>query len=218
MEVEWLGHASFLIRTADGKKILTDPYKSGSYGGAVGYGEIEEVVDVVTVSHEHDDHFGVSELKGSPQLVTEAAEQTVMGVKFKGIPTHHDTQEGAERGRNTIFTFEVEGMKVCHLGDLGHTLSSEAVSEIGEVDILLIPVGGFYTIGAEEAGRVVDQLSPRLVIPMHYKTEVLGFPIDPVDKFLEGKEKVRRVAGSVLTVTKKELPPEREIVVLEHAL
>ena len=218
MEVQWLGHACFLIRTADGKKILTDPYKSGSYGGAVGYGPIGEVVDVVTVSHEHDDHFGVSELKGNPQVIAEQAEETVTGIRFKGIPTHHDTEEGAERGENTVFTFEVEGIKVCHLGDLGHTLSPETVAEIGQVDVLLIPVGGVYTIDAEEAERVVGQLNPRLVVPMHYKTEALGFPIDPVDRFLQGKERVRRVDGSVLKITKEELPAEREIVVLKHAL
>ncbi len=218
MKVRWLGHASFLISTDDGKKILTDPYKPGSYDGAVGYGRIEDVVDIAAVSHDHDDHCGTEELAGNPRIVKEAGEQSVMGLPFTGIRTHHDTQGGAERGENTIFTFEVDGVRVCHLGDLGHVLSEADIAGIGRVDVLLVPVGGHFTIGPEEATRVVEQLKPRVVIPMHYKTEVLGFPIEGVDRFLEGKERVRRAEGSDIEITKESLPSETEIVVLQHAL
>lgn len=218
MEIKWLGHACFLITAHDGKKILTDPYKPGSYGGAVGYGKIEDVVDIVTVSHTHDDHCGTSELNGSPQIIGEPGEHTVQGIKFKGIASYHDTKKGSERGKNIIFTFEVDEMNVCHLGDLGHTLTDEIASEIGKVDILLIPVGGFYTIDANEATEVVAKLNPHIVIPMHYKTEVLGFPIDSVERFLEGKERVKRVGSSTLEIKKEGIPTETEIVVLEHAL
>lgn len=218
MEIKWLGHACFLITTQAGKKILTDPYKSGSYDGALGYGRIEEVVDVVTVSHAHDDHCGTSELSGTPQIVDEFGEHNLMSIRFMGIPTYHDAKKGAERGKNLVFTFEVDGMKICHLGDLGHLLSEETVSEIGKVDILLVPVGGFYTIDANEATQVVDELAPHIVIPMHYKTEVLGFPIDSVERFLEGKERVKRVGGSTVEIKKENIPSEREIIVFEHAL
>lgn len=218
MEIKWLGHASFLITTQDGKSILTDPYRPGSFDGAVGYGAIEEVVDVVTASHGHDDHYGISELNGSPQVVEEAAVHTAMGIEFKGIATYHDAKKGAERGKNTIFVFEVEGIRICHLGDLGHTLSDKTASEIGKVDVLLIPVGGFYTIDANEATQIVNKLGPSIVIPMHYKTEVLGFPIDGVEKFLEGKGRVKRVDSSVFEIKKESIPQERQIIVLKHAL
>jgi L-ascorbate metabolism protein UlaG (beta-lactamase superfamily) len=218
MKVRWLGHASFLISTGDGKRILTDPYTPGSYDGAVGYGRIEDVVDIAAVSHSHDDHCGTDELVGSPQIVKEPGEHTVMGITFTGVSTHHDRQGGAERGENTIFAFEADGVRVCHLGDLGHVLSEEDVLSIGNVDLLLIPVGGHFTIDADEATRVVEQLKPRLVIPMHYKTEALGFPIEGVDRFLQGKDRVRRVEGAELEVTRDNLPRETEIIVLQHAL
>lgn len=218
MQVKWLGHACFLITTEDGKKILTDPYISGSYGGAVGYGSIEEIVDIVTVSHAHDDHCGIAGLKGSPQVIREPADHTAMGIHFKGIPTYHDDQEGSERGQNIVFVFEVEGIRICHLGDLGHGLGEKTVSEIGKVDVLLAPVGGFYTIDADQATQVVNVLNPHIVIPMHYKTEALGFPIDGVERFLEGKEGIREVASSRLEIRKETIPAQREIVVLEHAL
>jgi L-ascorbate metabolism protein UlaG (beta-lactamase superfamily) len=218
MHIEWLGHASFLITTRAGKKILTDPYTAGSYGGAVGYGKIDIPVDVVTVSHAHDDHCGVTDLKGSPEVINESEGRTTTGLCFEGIRTYHDGQHGTERGENIIFVIEAEGMRICHLGDLGHPLDDTTVSRIGKVDVLLIPVGGVYTIDADQATHVVAALNPRVVIPMHYKTEVLGFPIDGVERFLKGKEGIKRVGRSGIEIEKDALPKEREIIVLEHAL
>ena len=218
MEIKWLGHASFLITTRSGTKILTDPYKAGSFGGAVGYGKIKEVVDVVTVSHRHDDHYGVSELSGSPEVLMEPGEYDVMGIPFKGIPAYHDAKGGSERGENVIFTFEADGVIMCHLGDLGHTISKETASRIGEVDILFVPVGGVYTIDSKGANDVVDVLNPRIVVPMHYKTEVLGFPIAGVEPFLKGKTNVKKAEGSAFEIEKEGIGSERQIVVLKHAL
>jgi len=218
MQIEWLGHASFLITTKDGKKILTDPYVAGSYGGAVGYGKIDTAADVVTVSHAHDDHCGIRDLRGSPEVIRDPKERTAMGIRFSGIQSYHDQRHGTERGENIIFVIEVEGMRICHLGDLGHPLDDATASKIGEVDVLLIPVGGFYTIDADQATQVVNTLNPRVVIPVHYKTDVLGFPIDGVERFLEGKQGIKRVGRSGIEIGKDTLPGGREIIVLEHAL
>ncbi len=219
MQITWLGHAAFLIVSDAGLKILTDPYLAGGYGGAIGYGRIEEVVDVVVISHDHhEDHNAVDDLPGNPEVVKGAGTHTAAGITFRGIPTFHDQSEGAERGPNTVFAFEVDGLALCHLGDLGHLLSPEQVEQIGRVDILMLPVGGYFTIDPQEATQVAQQLSPRIIIPMHYKTEVLNFPIAPVDEFLRGKGNVDRLGSPEFTVTRDSLPSETRIVVLEHKL
>ena len=217
MEIKWLGHAAFLI-TSEGIRVITDPYEPGAYGGGISYGPIGEEADIVTVSHEHNDHNYVKGLPGKPQVVKGPGRHEVKGVVFEGIPTYHDTSQGSERGENTVFTFQLEGVKICHLGDLGHLLSDEQRGTIGQVDLLLIPVGGFYTIGPEEATQVVDQLKPHWVIPMHFKTPQCNFPIEGVDAFLKGKEGVRRIGGSSVTFSPEEVKEGFQIVVLEPAL
>lgn len=216
MKIKWLGHASFLISAKSGHKILTDPYKSGSFGGAVGYEKIYEHADIVLVSHDHDDHNEVSSLPGDPVVFKGAGDHEAKGFKFKGVSTYHDECRGRERGDNTIFVFEADGMRVCHLGDLGHALSEEEIANIGRVDVLFVPVGGLYTIDADQATAVVKALDPKLIVPMHYKTEKLGFDIDGVEKFLEGKERVKKQGSSEMEVL--HLEDESQIVVLEHAM
>ncbi|MFQ5906558.1 MAG: MBL fold metallo-hydrolase [bacterium] len=216
MKIKWLGHSSFLITAESGLKVLTDPYKSGSYEGAVGYGEIKDTADVVLVSHEHDDHNSVDSLPGNPVVVKGPGEHEASGIKFRGVATYHDRSQGKERGDNTVFVFDVDGLTVCHLGDLGHVISEKDAAQLGKVDVLLVPVGGYFTIDAGEATSVMNAVNPKVVIPMHYKTEKLGFPIDGVDKFLEGKEGVRRHASPEIEVARGEGP--KQIVVLEHAM
>lgn len=218
MKIVWLGHAAFLITSESGKKIVTDPYESGSYNGALAYKPIDEVADVVTVSHQHADHYDPKGLKGHPEIVIGSGVQTKGGFTFKGIPTFHDPKGGSERGENTIFIFEVDDVTVCHFGDLGHTLTDEQISEIGKIDVALIPVGGLYTIDGHEATEIINRSSPKIVIPMHYKTEKCGFDIAPVDEFLQGKENVEQVEGSEISVTVEQLPTETHIKVLEHKL
>ena len=217
MEVKWYGHAAFFIK-GDGVRIITDPYKPGAYGGGIAYGPIRDEADVVTVSHEHDDHNCTADLPGSPVVVKGPGRHEAKGVIFEGIATYHDPSGGAERGENTVFCFTVEGIRVCHLGDLGHVLKDEQVRAIGKVDLLLIPVGGFYTIDAKEATEVLQQLKPKKVIPMHFKTSKCNFPIAGVEPFLQGKERVRRVGRSVVTFSPGDFEGETEVVVLEHAL
>ena len=212
MKVKWLGHASFLITSEDGVKIITDPYSTGM---GINYGEIKEPADVVVVSHDHPDHANTG-LPGSPQVVKGTAE--AKGMKFKGIAAYHDDAKGSQRGPNTIICFTVDGIQLCHLGDLGHQLTNDQASEIGEVDILMIPTGGAFTIDSEGATMVCDRLKPRVAIPMHYSTEKCAYPISGVEEFLKGKTNVRRMDTSEVEFTKNELPSATEIVVLKHAL
>ena len=215
MKIKWLGQASFMITSDTGIKILTDPYTTG---GNLSYGEIRESADIVTVSHEHGDHNNVAAVGGNPQVVREAATAEIKGIKFKGIPCYHDEVGGNKRGDNTIFCFEVDGVRVCHLGDLGHQLSDKQVAELGRIDILLIPVGGFYTIDAKVATEICNQLKPKVIIPMHYKNDRCGFPISGVDEFLQGKEGVSRLDASEVEFKPGELPASTQITVLKSAL
>jgi L-ascorbate metabolism protein UlaG (beta-lactamase superfamily) len=213
MKIKWLGHASFLITSDSGVKIITDPYAPDD---RLHYGEINESADIVTVSHDHFDHGNVAAVKGSPQVVKGDAE--IKGIKFSGTATFHDNAGGRERGKNTILCFEVDGVKVCHLGDLGHELTAEQVAAIGAVDVLIVPVGGFYTIDASVASKVVGQLKPRVVIPMHFKNERCNFPIAGVDDFLRGKKDISQPDASEVEFRAAELPPTTQIIVLKPAL
>jgi L-ascorbate metabolism protein UlaG (beta-lactamase superfamily) len=171
MEIKWYGHSSFLLTTDKGIKIITDPYEPGAFGGGIMYGPITDKADICLVSHDHADHNYFAGLRGSPQVIKTSGRHEVKGVVIEGIPTFHDASRGSERGNNIIFIVVADGIRVCHLGDLGHRLSDKEVKAIGQVDCLLIPVGGFYTIGPEEATAVADQLQPKLIIPMLWKTE-----------------------------------------------
>jgi len=215
MKVQWLGHACFMITSDAGTKIITDPYVTG---GALSYDEIKETADIVTVSHDHGDHDNPDAVRGNPEVVRGAVTKKIKGIEFGGIPTYHDDAGGKSRGNNTVFCFEVDGLRVCHLGDLGHQLSDKQAAELGRVDILLIPVGGFFTIDAEVAGQVCNQLQPKVIIPMHYKTAKCDFPIAGVDEFLKGKEGVSRLDASEVELKQGELPATTQIIVLRPAL
>ena len=212
MTIKLLGHASFLITSEDGVRIITDPYEPGGYDGALRYGPITDEADIVTVSHDHADHNYVAGVPGNPVVVTKSTE--VSGISFRVIDSYHDDAQGAERGPNRIFCFVVDGIKVCHLGDLGHLLSTEQASSIGDVDVLLIPVGGHFTIDAQGATRTIEQLQPAVAIPMHYKTPKVDFPIGPVDDFLAGKQNVEDSGASQMTVCADELGEGPQIIVL----
>lgn len=215
MKIKWLGHASFLITSEEGLKIVTDPYTVGS---GIDYGRIQETADIVTVSHKHGDHSNVASVKGNPVTVTAVGRQTVKGIDFNGVTSYHDPAKGGQRGANIIFCFTLDGLRICHLGDLGHQLQTAQISDIGEVDLLLIPVGGVFTIDAEDAAKVCQNLSPKVIIPMHYKTVKCGYPIAGVDDFIRGRENVRRLDVSEAEFKKDQLPATTETVVLRHAL
>ena len=216
MKVKWLGHASLLITSDEGIRIVTDPYVPGVFG--VNYGKIEEVADIVTVSHDHQDHNNVAAVKGSPMLVKGVGSQKAKGIEFKGVASYHDASKGSQRGPNTIFCFTVDGIRICHLGDLGHQLSEQQLADIGEVDLLLIPTGGGPTINATGANQVCDKIKPRVVIPMHFKTSKCDFPTDRPEDFTRGRASVKKMDTSEVEFKKEQLPTATETVVLKHAL
>lgn len=215
MKIKWLGHASFVITSDDGTRVVTDPY---AVGGGISYGEIRESADVVTVSHNHGDHNNAAAVRGNPQVISTPGSKIVRGIEFRGIASYHDESRGRERGPNIIFCFTIDGVAICHLGDLGHPLDDKQVAEIGKVDVVLIPIGGFYTIDASRATRVCDALEPKVIIPMHYRTSGCSYPIAGVEEFTRGKAGVKEINSSEVELTTANLPSAAEIVVLKHAL
>ena len=215
MKIKWLGLASFLITSDNGTRIITDPYETG---GELSYGEIREAADIVTVSHEHFDHNNVAAVQGNPRVLRDPGQFDVNQIRFRAVASLHDDVGGRARGKNNIFCFDVDGLRICHLGDLGHQLSDEQVSEIGPVDVILVPVGGVYTIDDEVATKLCNLLKPKVILPMHYRDGKCNFPIAGVDDFLRGKENVRRLDTSEIEIKSEELTSVTQIIVLKSAL
>ena len=202
MKIKYLAHASFLLETSQGVRIITDPYEAG---GSIKYKPIREKADIILISHEHSDHNYTKAIQGTSTIIRTSGKANVKEIAFNGISTYHDKALGSQRGKNTVYTFTADGLAVCFLGDLGHLITSELKNEIGKIDILLIPVGGFFTIDSEDAENVVKTLEPKVVIPMHYKTPSIDFPIAPVDNFLRGKTDIKKVGTTVAEVRLPEL-------------
>lgn len=221
MELTYFGHASFLLTAGDGTTILIDPFDDQP-----GYPIPVVSPTAVTVSHEHFDHNHVATAKGQPKVIRgltdggkgwATVDERMGAVRITTVPTFHDPSKGSQRGRNSVFIFDVDGLRVVHAGDLGHTLDAEQVKAIGRPDLLMLPVGGFYTIDAKQADQVIAALSPRVVIPMHYKSEVnAGWPIATIDQFTGRKTGVSRKGRSV-TISRETLQAEPEVWVLAHA-
>ncbi len=208
MEITWLGHSSFRIKSAQ-TTIVTDPYSPD-----LGYSLGKPTANIVTISHQHPGHSYFQGIGGQPKVVTRPGEYEISGVLIIGIATFHDEEGGKKRGKNTVYLIEVDDIAVCHLGDLGHVLSSEQVEEIAGVDVLLIPVGGISTISAPAATEVVRQLEPKIVIPMHYQTETLKGNLEPIDRFLK-EMAVKGVSPQPkLSLTKSTLPATTQVLLL----
>lgn len=218
MDIKYLGHSSFKIRGKSGS-VVTDPFDSKMVG--VDFPRVS--AEIVTVSHNHEDHNQVSKVSGTsnrsePFVIDRVGEYEASGIGVIGVKSWHDDEEGSKRGENIIYVIQIEGVIVAHLGDLGHVLSDKQVSTIGPVDVLLLPVGGTYTLGPGDAVKVIEQLSPSIVVPMHYrvKSSTESFKdLVTVDEFLEKADYggVRR--EEKLSLSKTSLPEETEIVVLE---
>ncbi len=211
MTITWLGQSCFKIQDKE-VTLISDPYEA-----EVGFKLPRLSADIVTTSHDHYDHNNVSAVSGTtgaPFVISGPGEYEVKGIFVHGISSWHDKSEGKEKGSNTIYRIEVEGISIVHLGDLGHTLNEEIVGKLEGVDILLIPVGGKWTIGAHEAVEVISALEPRIVIPMHYKIPGLKVDVETVDKFLKemGASKAEKLPK--LKITKKDLPQEETKVIL----
>lgn len=210
MKIKYFGHSCFLITDNRGVMIVTDPYDS-----SVGYNMPDLTADIVTISHNHFDHNYKSGVRGKFELINKVGNFYVKDINIRGVLTYHDSEGGKKRGENIVYTYDVNGIKFCHLGDLGHLLNSDQLLEIGGVNVLFIPVGGNFTIDAEEASMVVDQIKPDIVIPMHYKTPESSLSIEAVDGFLKkmgGGEKV----SNILEIKKDMFDGNRKVYVLEY--
>lgn len=213
MDIIFLGHSSFRIKGKTAS-IVTDPFDSKMVG--LKFSPVE--ADIVTVSHNHADHSQISLVKNVKKVIQGPGEYEIMGISILGFNSYHDAKEGEERGRNTIYVFEVDGLRIAHLGDLGHELSEGLVEDLGDIDILMIPVGGEFTIGIGKAVSVVQAIEPSIIIPMHYQTSGLNpanfAKLAPVEDFL--KEVGLAVENlPKLSLKKEELGEEQKVVVLE---
>ena len=216
MQIVWHGQSCFQITTSQGKNnqvnIVIDPFDE-----TIGLRVPKLEANILLVSHQHHDHNNVKAVSGDPVLISGPGEYEVKEVFIQGIPSFHDSSLGKERGQNTIYTIETEEIRLCHLGDFGQKeLTSEQIEKIGEVDILMIPVGGIYTISAKESAKVMSQIEPSIIIPMHYQIPKLKLKLDGLDKFLKimGIKKIEPLAK--LSIKKKDISPEEaKIVVLK---
>ena len=213
MRIHWNGHACFFLEGAEGR-ILTDPFVE-----QVPYELLTTEADIITVSHNHDDHNATHRIQGSPSVIDGVGEFTIDGVPIRGIASHHDDADGEKRGHNNIYAFTLDGIRVAHLGDLGAPLNDEQLAGLADVEIALIPVGGFYTIDATQAAEVVRMLPKlKVVIPMHFKTErTQDWPIETVEPFLEMMDNARHIGSPHIEITKKDLPDALEVWILDYA-
>lgn len=210
MEIVWLGHSCFRIRGREAT-IVTDPCPP-----ATGYAIGKPTADIVTISHRHGNHDYTKAVAGSPVVLDGPGEYEIHGAFITAVPTYHDDQKGSERGRNLAFIVEMEDIRVCHLGDLGHTPTAEQAEEMTGADILLVPVGGGTTIDGAKAAEVVSLLEARLVIPMHYRTEALKDGLDPPDRFLKEMEVTSLEPQPKLSINRSNIPSETQVVLLDY--
>ncbi len=208
MDFKWYGQSCFYISVKKKMKsrkrvtVLIDPYDEDSTGLKL----YKKNVDVVLVSHQHADHNNLDAVNDDAFVIDSPGEYETKNTFIKGVFSYHDEEKGAERGANTIYIIESEGMNVCHLGDFGQSeLSDRQIKEIGEVDVLLIPVGGNYTINAKKAGKIISQLEPKAVIPMHYKIPGLKIELDEVEPFLKAMGAKDKEAKDKVSISKNSL-------------
>ena len=214
MVIEWLGHSCFKITLKSGLKILLDPYSA-----EVGYAPQDMEVDIVTVSHSHNDHNDLTHVKGNYTLVNTPGIHTFDELTIEGIETWHDHSQGLHRGKNIIFKFSVRGINVCHMGDIGFIPDDDLLSRLCGTEILMIPVGGNFTIDAQEALTICERIEPNIIIPMHFKTPDSNLDIAPLHEFLEavGREyDVSHHGQCYLNIDKASLKKRTRVVVMEY--
>lgn len=209
MEIDWFGHACFRLRGKEATVII-DPYSK-----EIGLHFPRPRADIVTVSHDHRGHNFAQGVKGEPKVLRGPGEYEIKNIFVTGVATAHDKKGGKDRGANTVFVFDLDGLTVCHLGDLGHIPTQPQTEALGNVNILLVPVGGISTIGASDAAEIISALEPQIVIPMHYAHPDLQFKLDAPTKFFKEMGIKPPKAVDSFKVTKDSLPDETQVVLLE---
>lgn len=213
MKIEYLGHSCFKLTSKSGIAVVCDPYDS-----SIGYKMPQVTADIATASHHHYDHDNVKAVSGNPVFIDYMIDGVVSGIKISSVKSYHDTVRGKARGENIIYKFEIDGLTICHLGDLGEDFSQDLSNRIAPVDILLTPVGGNYTIDAKTAKKYVDAIEPDIVVPMHYSVEGGKIDIDGVQNFLSlfGKDRIEKLNGSVLDTDVMLNVESKKVVLLER--
>jgi L-ascorbate metabolism protein UlaG (beta-lactamase superfamily) len=221
MKIKWLGHASFLITSDSGVRIITDPYPDGVLAALMGlrYKKIQETADIVTISHDHPDHNNIAAILGNPKVIRESGTTEVKGISFKGITASH----GRFRGSVVVFCFTIDGVRLCHPGDLVRLLTEQQISEAGEVDILFLPIIGLplvgkFTFNAAKPDLICERLKPKVAIPMHFRNSRCWMPFPTIDRFLADKTEYQKLQSSEVEFSKESLPSSMQILVLEPAL
>ncbi len=210
MKIRWFGHSCFLLTGEDGVRVLTDPFNE-----KVGYPLPAVPADVVTVSHQHSDHNYTAIVQGRFTVIDSPGSFNTHGIEIHGYPTFHDAEAGHQRGDNVLFHITLDGLAVVHCGDLGHVLTREQAESVGRVDLLLLPVGGTYTIGCGEAIDLMHLLRPVVTIPMHYKTPAMSFPIQPVEPFIQAAGGATRPGTTEIMLDAETLANLAGVVVLD---
>ncbi len=204
IRIRWHGHSCFEI--SDEKTIVIDPHD----GTSIGIPPPRAKADIIIITHDHFDHnqARIVEKEGSVKVYDS---KEVNGIKIEGITAYHDKEMGKKRGEIKIFKFELDGLKFCHLGDIGHVLDADMVKKIGKIDILFVPVGGVFTVNAEEAMEIARKVDTRVIVPMHYKIEGLSLPINPLEPFLNLSDYEIRYVANEIEMDKEDIPAEKEI-------
>lgn len=213
MDIKYLGHSSFKMRGKTAT-VITDPFDTDM----VGIKYPKEKADIVTVSHDHKDHNNVDQVQVAKKILTGPGEYDISEISIIGVPSFHDDEKGKERGKNTIYVFEIDGLRIAHLGDLGHKLKEKHIEQMGEIDILMIPVGGKFTIDAKTATEVAREIDPKIIIPMHFLLPNMNKKefgdLDDLDPFLN---EIGLPVGEMdkLSIKGETLGEEQKVVVLE---
>lgn len=218
MDITYLGHSSFKIRGKTGT-VVTDPFPA-----KIGFPFPKVSADIVTVSHHHFDHDAVAQISGTsrreqPFIIDLPGEYELLDVSVFGYQSYHDDQKGSQRGKNIMMVIKIDGISVVHLGDLGHTLSDQSIQELGVVDVLMVPVGGVFTVDSKQARAIIEMIEPSIIIPMHYKTASHSRDFSQlagIEDFLKEMGKTGREPVEKLTLTAGNLPEEMEVAVMKQ--
>lgn len=207
MEITYIAHSSFVLKDTKGRTVVTDPYTPD-----IGYKPYTGTADIVTISHHHPDHDYIDEIKGNPKILDKVGFFNEADIPIKGILSYHDNASGSLRGVNIIYVFEMEGYKICHLGDLGTSITEKLIAEIGNIDVLMIPVGGNYTLDGKEAAQVCKLIKSPIVIPMHYKTPYIDFPISGVEDFISNMKTGKKLNSNTLMLQEKPISTNEVLI------
>ncbi|WP_040209942.1 MBL fold metallo-hydrolase [Clostridium polynesiense] len=192
MKIQWIGHSCFVIEDSSGRRILTDPFHH-----TVGYTPYKNAVNTVTVSHQHFDHNNIENYKDNSIIIDKYGYYDLGFARIHGFPSYHDSSKGGKRGPNTIFIYELDNLRLCHLGDLGHQLDSDYLNKLGNIDVLFIPVGGHFTLTGKDAYKLCRLIKSRLVFPMHYNTISNSMLLDGPEEFIINMKNVEKIDNSI---------------------